>query len=111
VKAYTSSELDKIFFHLPNDLKTKGKYLIEKNYVLKAIAKFIFEKRRYERLSDEVIFGAISSVKWENDFDYWKQYNAVQTKTGNLAFGDNGTQSTRAIYDTLDAQLPSLFTE
>jgi hypothetical protein len=46
----------------------KGKYLIEKNYVLKAIAKFIFEKRRYERLSDEVIFGAISSVKWENDF-------------------------------------------
>jgi DGQHR domain-containing protein len=105
VKVFTNATIDTLFYHLPNDLKVKGKYLIEKNFVLKAIGKFIYDCRVLE-VEDKIIFDTIGSVKWENDITYWKEYGGVLSKRGAISFGASGTQSISAIYDCLMEHLP-----
>ena len=89
-KAKTNDTLNEMFFNLPPDIDTKGKYVLEKNYALKGIAKFIHHARYDLHKSDKEIFEAIKNVKWEINIDYWGKYGAFLSNTGLLQFSGNG---------------------
>ncbi len=89
-KAKTNDTLNEMFYNLPPDIDTKGKYVLEKNYALKGIAKFIHHARHDLHKDDKEIFEAISKVKWEIDIDYWGKYGAFLSNTGLIQFSGNG---------------------
>lgn len=82
----TEYTFNNIFSGLPQDLQQKGKYIIDKNYTLKGIAKFIHNARK-EGKEDANIFDAISKVDWTVNLDYWSKYGAFRSQRGLLSFG------------------------
>ncbi|MGM0846919.1 MAG: DNA sulfur modification protein DndB [Bacillota bacterium] len=104
-KKYIGDTFDKMFLHLPGDFGTKGKYILEKHYALKGIAKFIHDNRLI-RVPDEEIFATLEKVNWEIDIEYWKQYGGQTTKRGKLAFGGGGEHGRIAVLDALYSQFP-----
>lgn len=105
-KKMTDETFSNIFMNLPPDINVKGKYLLEKTFALRGIARFINVCRLYPFISEKMMFNAIGKVKWEMDIDYWKQYNASLTKFGNFTFGSGETNSVVAIFDALVDNLP-----
>lgn len=90
-KEKVDATFTELFFVLPPDLDTKEKYILEKNYALRGIAKFI-HYCRYEQqgITDEVMFKAIKNVDWTMNIDTWSLYGAFLSPTGKLQFGGNG---------------------
>lgn len=89
-KESVNKDFNELFYVLPHDMNTKGKYIIEKNYTLKGIAKFIHHARYDLKVSDKEIFEAIGKVNWEMDIKHWGVYGAFQSQTGLLQFSGNG---------------------
>jgi DNA sulfur modification protein DndB len=84
---------ESIFESLPEDISTKGKYLIEKNYAFKGIAKFIIEAKK-ANLKDKAIYQAIKETDWTNNLQSWSAYGATEGKSGILfAGGDGGVKA------------------
>lgn len=89
-KDKVNETFDEIFINLPHDINVKGKYLIEKNYTLKGITKFIHDCRNIYKIEDEYIFRAIKDVDWSADYDLWKDYGATVSKRSNMLFNSSG---------------------
>lgn len=100
-KQTASQTLDMLFYVLPHDIDTKGKYLLEKNYTLKGIARFIHHARNELKIEEDVIFATIQKVDWRINLEYWRRYDAVKTKGGHLQFGGSGETGARSIFDCL----------
>ena len=61
-KMLTSDTFTKIFASLPDDMDTKDKYILDKSYALKGIAKYVHNTRRNSSYSDFQIFQALVKV-------------------------------------------------
>lgn len=81
---------NELFYHLPHDIDTKGKYILERNYALKGIAKFIHHARYNLKIDDKETFEAIQKVNWTSDAKYWGMYGGFLSHTGLLQFSGNG---------------------
>ncbi|MCS0827406.1 DGQHR domain-containing protein [Cytobacillus firmus] len=109
-KKEIDTTLDKLFYTLPADIDKKGKYIIDKNYTLKAIAKFIHDCR-FRGIEEAIIFDAIARVDWTPNVDYWKAFGGFLSKRGLLTFGGGGDNARLAVYEALMTNLPFRFDE
>lgn len=102
-KNIVNDTMNKLFFALPPDLNTKGKYITEKSYAIKAISRFICHGRTHIdlQLTDEEIFKFISEVDWTMNVDYWNKYGGIGKPNGNIVFGGGSTGGFKAIYDAI----------
>lgn len=103
-KKYINETFDRLFFTLPNDLNVRGKYLTDKSYTLKSIARFINHARNYLdlRLSDDEIFKIIGDMDWTMTTDFWSKYGASPgLKKGNIVFNGGGHGAAKSVYDAL----------
>lgn len=93
----------KLFTALPHDIDIRGKYLIEKSFSIKAIARFICHARNHLdlMLSDEDIFKAIGGVDWTYNVEYWSKYNGSNGTGNNIVFAGGGSGGFRAVYNAL----------
>lgn len=82
-KAYANSILDKIFFVLPSDINVKGKYVVQNNYALRGIMKFINHTLDYLKIDESIVFEAIKNTDFSNDIEEWRDYNASEGRNGN----------------------------
>jgi DNA sulfur modification protein DndB len=103
LKMVVDDTFSKLFYALPPDIDTRGKYITDKSYAIKAISRFICHARNYIdlQLSDQEIFDIIHSVDWTYNLDQWSKYGGVQGQKGNIVFGGGGGGGFRAIYSIL----------
>jgi DNA sulfur modification protein DndB len=103
VKMIVDDTFSKMFYALPPDIDTRGKYITDKSYAIKAITRFICHARYHLdlQLPDQEIFNIISSVDWTYNLDQWSKYGGVQGQKGNIVFGGGGGGGFRAIYSIL----------
>lgn len=99
-KGLANETFSDIFYVLPHDLGTKGKYIIEKNYALKGIVRFIHHCRNVLNLDEKTIFNTIGKVDWTLNIEYWKPYGANESRLGNLLFS-GGEGGISAVFDCL----------
>jgi DNA sulfur modification protein DndB len=99
-KKVANETFSEIFFVLPHDVNIKKKYLIEKNYALKGITRYIQHCRQNLQLDDALIYETIKKVDWTLNFEYWKKYGATLSRKGSILFsgGEGGITS---VYDCL----------
>jgi DGQHR domain-containing protein len=103
-KQYVADTFEKIFFALPPDLEVRGKYLIEKSYTLKSIAKFICHARSHLDLmmSDELIFNTIEKVDWHMNVDYWSKFGGtLGVRESHIIFNGGVHGGIKAVYRAL----------
>jgi len=97
-KMLTSDTFIKIFASLPDDMDTKDKYILDKSYALKGIAKYVHNTRRNSSYNDFQIFQALVKVDWSLNLDLWSNYGAYPSaKKGILQFGGNGEGGIRGV--------------
>lgn len=101
-KTYVNDTFDKLFYALPHDMDTRGKYLLEKSFAIKTIAKFIRQSRQAEMFDDE-IFNVINKVDWTNNIDTWSKYGAISGyRNGNIVFGGGNAGGVKAVLSMLN---------
>jgi DNA sulfur modification protein DndB len=102
-KKRVEDTFNKLFFVLPPDIDTKGKYLTEKSYAIRAISRFICHARNHLdlQLSDDDIFGIIKGIDWSYDLDKWSLYGGMKGSTGTIVFGGGSGGGFRAVYSAL----------
>lgn len=99
---------DSIFFVLPPDLNTKGKYITDKSYTIKAISKFVCYARSKLMLSEEHIFEVISKVDWTYNVDFWSKYGGSKgvgnhsSNENNIIFNGGAKGGFKAVYTALN---------
>lgn len=100
IKQFISETYDKLFFALPNDINVRHKYLLEKSFAVKAIARFICHARNHLdlQLEDEEIFGIIENVDWSYNLSEWSKYGGIEGTDGNIVFGGGAGAGHRAVY-------------
>lgn len=107
IKFATMTTFDRIFYSLPADFSTKGKYLLEKSYALRGICKFINDVKndRIEGLDMNKgdIYKVIASIDWTYNESFWKPYGGTLTRKGTLVFGGGTSGGYRAVIDALIA--------
>lgn len=94
VKTEVNSLFDKILYVLPNDMDTKGKYIIEKSYCLMGICKFVSHMKDSGLFaSEDDIYEIIKTVDWTNKNPDWIKYGGIRSMTGsdNIVFGGNNS--------------------
>jgi DNA sulfur modification protein DndB len=104
-KKRTETTFNNLFYVLPPDLNEKGKYILEKNYALRGIAKFIHHCRYETKVPEEKMFEAISKVDWKQDINKWALYGAFLSPTGKIQFGGNGEGGINAVFSACEDQL------
>jgi DGQHR domain-containing protein len=102
-KERVSETFDRLFFVLPHDINSKGKYIIEKSYVLKAISRFICYSRNYDvyKFNEDQIFNTIADVDWTYNLNHWSMYGGVRGNGNNIIFGGGNGGGFKAVYDAL----------
>ncbi len=100
-KEMLNSTFDTLFFTLPPDINHKGKYILEKSYAIKAIARFIYHCRSKHNLSDNEIFSAIEITDWTYSLDPWESYGGMIGSKGNILFGGGTGGGFRAVFTSL----------
>lgn len=100
VKDQINDTFTRMFQQFPVDINVKGKYLIDKSYTIKAIARFICHARSNSELmlDDDVIFKIIKDIDWSLNIDTWSKYGGIQGSKGSIVFGVGGF---RAVYSAL----------
>lgn len=98
-KQALNSIIDSIFEALPEDVNVKGKYLIEKNYAIKGISRFIAHAKYELKLSNDVIYKAIKDTDWTVNLSHWSKYGATEGVNGILFAGGEG--GVKAVLDCL----------
>lgn len=104
VKKMLNETLNSLFFALPNDLNTRGKYITEKSFVMKAIVRFIHHARTHIdlQLKDEEIFKIIGDMDWTYNIKVWEKYGAALVNNDtNILFAGGATANTKTIYNHL----------
>lgn len=91
--------VDSMFEALPDDVNVKGKYLIEKNYTIKGLARFIAHAKYELKLKDEAIYKAIKETDWTTNFSHWSKFGATEGVSGILFAGGEG--GVKAVFDCL----------
>lgn len=104
-KAKIDNVFDSIFKALPDDVNVKGKYIIEKNYALKGIAKFIANAKSNGNTEDRLIYQAIQETDWTSNYANWSRHGATEGNNGALFAGDGGM---KAVIEELNAKLNKL---
>jgi DGQHR domain-containing protein len=97
-KKELNSIFDSIFGSLPDDINEKGKYIMEKNYGFKGVAKYIATAKYEEKIEDAIIYKAIQDTDWTNNLSNWSAYGASEGLNGVLFAGDGGV---KAVMDCL----------
>lgn len=102
-KQKVDDTFNKLFFALPYDINVRGKYLTDKSFTIKSIARFICHARNHLdlQLSDDEIFKVIANVDWSYNLEQWSKYGGVEGMNGNIVFGGGNTGGKKAIYDIL----------
>lgn len=104
-KSNINNVFDSIFKALPDDVNVKGKYIIEKNYAFKGIAKFIAQVKINGNVEDRLIYQAIQETDFTSNFANWSKYGATEGSSGALFAGDGGM---KAVIEELTAKLNQL---
>jgi DNA sulfur modification protein DndB len=97
-KEKVNDTLSELFYTLPPDINVKGKYILEKNYALRGIAKFIHHCRNDLRIEDKYTFEAIGKVDWSTNMKFWELYGAFPSKKGLIQFAGNGEGGITAVF-------------
>lgn len=103
VKKEVNDKFDRILFHLPNDMDLKGKYLIEKNYTLAGISKFVsFAKEQRLLANEDDIYTLIGMVDWSYKNDDWLKYGGIRGtgQNSNIIFSASSSGQ-RAVFKYL----------
>lgn len=103
IKEVIESTLNKTFVALPDDISVKDKYILNKGYAFRAIAKFITASRTYLGLSDNEIFDVIASMDFSNESELWQKYDGRRNSKGTYTFGGSG--GFKSVYNALVDQL------
>ncbi|WPS85690.1 DNA sulfur modification protein DndB (plasmid) [Brevibacillus halotolerans] len=97
-KKHISEIFDSIFEALPNDVNKKGKYILEKNYAFKGIARFIATAKK-NKVDNKRTFQSIKETDWTNNLTAWSDYGATEGSSGILFPGGEG--GIKAVYECL----------
>jgi DNA sulfur modification protein DndB len=112
-KEIVDTTLNNVFLSLPSDVDTKGKYMIDKSYTLKAIAKFLHDCKVLYSVDENTAYNVIRKTNWSVDVDNWKAYGPNISRRGKVTFTTTG--GLVAVYDKLMGVLNEnrrdLFTE
>lgn len=103
VKQEVNKELERILYCLPNDMDIKGKYLIEKNYTLIAICKFITTAKENKIFANsDDMYDIIKTTDWTYTNRVWVDYGGIKglSKKPNIIFGAS-SMGKNAIYKYL----------
>lgn len=103
IKNFINDTFNNLFYSLPNDINVRGKYITDKSFTLKGIARFICHARNHldMQMLDDEIFEIISSVNWKFEVDEWKEYGGVEGVDGNIIFGGGTGNGLKAVYNKL----------
>ncbi|MDR7207642.1 DNA sulfur modification protein DndB [Priestia megaterium] len=99
-KTIVDNTLDMVFKNLPTDLHIKGKYLLEKNYALKGVAKFI-HWAKLNKIDDKDIMAAIKSEEWEMDSKHWYNFGGRLSEINGILAFNGGEAGISAVYNSL----------
>ena len=99
-KTIVDNTLDMVFKNLPTDLHIKGKYLLEKNYALKGVAKFI-HWAKLNKIDDKDIMAAIKNEEWEMDSKHWYNYGGRLSEINGILAFNGGEAGISAVYNSL----------
>jgi DNA sulfur modification protein DndB len=79
VKNSVNSKFEKILFALPDDMDTKGRYIIEKSYALIGICKFVSQAKE-ERLfaNEDDIYTLLGQIDWTYKNEDWLNYGGIR---------------------------------
>ncbi len=102
-KKRVDDTFNKLFYALPADINERGKYLTDKSFTIKAIARFICHARNHLdlQLTEEEIFKVISITDLSYNLDKWKKFSGVSGVNGNIVFGGGQSGGFKAVYDSL----------
>lgn len=103
-KTIVDNTLDMVFKNLPSDLYIKGKYLLEKNFALKGIAKFI-HWAKLEKIDDKDIMAAIKSEEWEMSSKHWYNYGGRLSEINGILSFNGGEAGVYAVHNSLRDRL------
>lgn len=96
-----------IFEVLPDDINTKGKYVLEKSYGMNALFRFVATMLVEGESMDNIV-----SVIKNTDFSIynteWKKYTGKFNEYGNLEFSGGSGGGNRSIYNMLHDKLKNL---
>ena len=103
VKEYVNEIFDKLFFVLPSDINERGKYMIDKNFTVIAISRFINHVKENEELGikEEEMFKIIQDTDWTYTLKNWSKYGGVKASNGNIVFGGGSAAGFKAVYSKL----------
>lgn len=104
---YVNEWLDDIFDVLPKDIDTKGKYVLDKGYALKAIFRFI-GKMELDGKSKNDILKAIKSVDFSIDNKEWEKHGGSINKFGRIEFFGGSNGGYRAILNLLNEKIETI---
>jgi DNA sulfur modification protein DndB len=96
-KQRMENTFNELFYVLPHDMNEKGKYLLEKSYALRGIAKYIYNAR-LEGFKDSDIFATIKKMDWSQNLEAWEAYGAMILPSGKISFRGNGEGGINGIY-------------
>lgn len=91
---------DNIFKSLPYDINHPSKYILEKHYSFKAIARF-YSHIVQQGVSQEKVFEVVEKMNWENDLAVWAEYGAARGQNGHLMFAGSGDRGSVGVYEAL----------
>lgn len=89
VKQKLSDTFDKLFYSLPSDINVKGKYIVDKNYAIMGLVKFIHYARTELKIEDKLIFNAIENTDFSDKAEVWSAYGGGRGRSGNVTFSSS----------------------
>lgn len=91
-KEYVNSVLDNLFYVLPSDINVKNKYVLQKNYGLRGVMKFINYLTSTLGVDEKIAFETIAKTDLSNNVNSWKDYNGTAGRKGdNVTFNATST--------------------
>lgn len=103
VKDSVNATFDKILYALPSDMDVKSKYIVEKNYCLAGICKFVvYAKDTALFANEEDLYTLIHRTDWTYRNPDWLKYGGIKGlgKKDNIIFGASSTGK-KAVFNYL----------